>query len=378
MKVALVYDWLNTRIGGGEQTLFTIAQLYPEADIFCLVYNKKKFAPFLRERKITTSRLNSFPSFIKKRPNLLLPFIEGVVGHFDFTGYDLVISVSSAWVKNISVPKGTCHISYCFSPARMIWDSWPKYLDTQKLGPFKLGPVSRFFVTRIVSRLRLWDYYASKNVFEFVSISDYISGRIQKYYHRTSKCIYPPTKLLDMPKQPQERTYFLCVSSLSQYKNIDLVIQTFLKNNLPLVIAGDGPDKHRLHELAGDAKNIHFAGRVSNEEKVHLLQNAKAFIFPSIEDFGIAPVEAMSAGTPVIALRGGGLLETVKEGKAGLFFDSPTVESLQKCLNIFKRHIFDQKNIHTSVEKFSEEKFKTVFPDTIQKIYTKWRHEQPN
>lgn len=376
MKVALVYDWLNVKVGGGEATFFEIAKLYPQADIYCLVYNKKLFSPYLKNRTIITSRLNKFPNVIKKRPYLLLPHIKKAVDKLDFTGYDLVISVSSAWVKNITVPKETCHISYCYSPARMIWDSWPKYLDTQKIGPFKLGAISRYIITRRVSKLRLWDFYQSKEVDSFIAISHYIARRIQKYYHRSSKLVYPPVKIFSLPENNTPREYYLCVSTLSQYKNIELVIRTFAKSKEKLIIAGDGPDRQRLEAIAAKNSNIKFVGRVSEEQKVELLQGAKAFIFPSIEDFGIAPVEALSTGTPVIALRAGGLLETIQEGKTGIFFDTATTQSLQAALNTFAKTTFNPKTLHAAATKFSTKSFCTQFPETITKLYNQYQHDK--
>lgn len=214
MKVAIAYDWLNVKIGGGEKTLCAIAQLYPEADVHCLVYNKQKFAGALEGHTIIPSRMQKLPGFIKKRPNLMLPFIKKSVEKMDFNGYDLVISVSSAWVKNIIVPKNTAHICYCFSPARMIWDSWPGYLDTQKIGPFKIGRVSKFFITKRVSKLRLWDYYSTKNVDEFIAISRYIAGRIKKYYHRDSVVVYPPVKVKHGVDSVKKRRLLLGTFSL--------------------------------------------------------------------------------------------------------------------------------------------------------------------
>lgn len=375
MKTAIVYDWLNVKIGGGEQTVFEIAKLYPEADIYCLVYNPKKFDEFLGKRNIITSRLNKFPKFMRTRPNLLLPFIKKSVDKFDFSGYDLIISVSSAWVKNITTPKDACHISYCYSPARMIWDSWPAYLDAQKIGPFRVGPVSKFFITRTVSKLRLWDYYHSRGVYEFVAISKYILKRINKYYHRTSKLVYPPVPQFDLAVNTKDSDYYLCVSSLSRYKNIDIVIESFKKTNKALTIAGDGPDRERLERIAGSSGNIKFVGRVSEEEKLNLLAQARAFVFPSLEDFGIAPVEALSAGTPVIALKGGGLLETVSAGKTGVFFNEPTSDSLNQAIEKFEKLSFNPKLIHSSAQKYSQANFDKNFRTTIELIYNRWQHE---
>ncbi len=368
MRVAIAYDWLNQKIGGGEDTLFKIAAIYPEADIYCLIYNKTKFSRYLKGRRVFSSSLQRYPGFMKKRPNLLLPFIPRSVKKLNFDNYDLVISVSSAWVKNINVPDHTTHICYCFSPARMLWDSWPSYLDTQKIGPFNLGPVSRYVVTRIVSKIRLWDFYSTKNVDSFIAISQYIANRITKYYKRNSYVVYPPVDLKKNYSKKTSDKYYLVLSVLSRYKNIELVIRTFIKNGQDLVIAGDGPDKHRLQNIAKGHSNIKFLGRVSNEKKQSLYAGAKAFIFPSIEDFGITPVEAMNEGTPVIALTGGGLRETVIDGVTGVFFDQPNIDSLQSAINKADVTKFNSKKIHSQASKFAEARFESEFLKIISKI----------
>lgn len=370
MKVAIAYDWLNVKTGGGEHTLFAIAQLYPDADIHCLVYNKNKFAEYLGSRTIICSRLQRLPGFIKKRPNLMLPFIQKAVDKMDFSGYDLVISVSSAWVKNISVPEGTVHISYCFSPARMLWDSWPGYLDTQKIGPLRLGRLGKFFITKRVSKLRLWDYYSTRNVDEFIAISQYVARRIHKFYGRESSIVYPPVEMPASVEMDKSDSY-LVLSVLSYYKNIDLVIRAFKKNKKQLIIAGDGPDKQRLMELVGNSTNITFTGRVSDKQKAILMARAKAFVFPSLEDFGIAPVEALASGTPVIALKGGGLQETVAEDKTGVFFDQPTVESLNKAIARFEKLTFSPKKLRSTATKFSRKNFDDNFVATTTTLYKK-------
>lgn len=367
MKVAIAYDWLNQKIGGGEATLFEIAKLYPSADIYCLVYNKAKFGKYLAGRNIKTSRLQKFPSYFKKNPQLLLPFIPKAVDKLDFTGYDLVISVSSAWVKNIKVPRSCTHICYCFSPARMLWDSWPGYLDTQRIGRFKLGRLTKFYVTRVASKTRLWDYYSSGNVSAYIAISKYIAIRIKKYYGQESTVVYPPVDLIKNSRRTK-KDYYLVLSVLSRYKNIELVIEAFINNKQKLVIAGDGPDRDRLTKLAAKATNIEFAGRVSQAQKEKLFGEAKAFIFPSIEDFGITPIEALSAGTPVIALGGGGLKETVQEGVTGTFFEQNNAKSLQLAVNRLAKMKFKTVDIVRSAQQYSVSNFDKQFKDEITRI----------
>ena len=374
MKVALVYDWLNVKIGGGETTFVEISKLYPDADIFCLVYNEDKFKHFFRNKTINTSRLQKFPKFIKKRPYLMLPFIRKAVNRLNIDGYDMVISVSSAWVKNISVDKSTIHICYCYSPARMIWDSWPEYLDTQKIGPFKLGPVSKFVVTRLVSKIRLWDFYNTDNVDGFVAISKHIKARIAKFYHRESELVYPPVVMGNKSLiNSGHKEYFLVLSSLSQYKKIDVAINACIKTNSKLIIVGDGPDLDRLKKIAKNNNNIEFVGSVHDDKKWKYYAGAKALVFTSIEDFGIAPVEAMSVGTPVIALRGGGLLETVIEGTSGIFYENDA--DLTEKLKTFDKIEFSSDKIRSSVEKYDIANFNKNFVKKIDYLRDKGKYE---
>ncbi|HMS92422.1 MAG TPA: glycosyltransferase [Candidatus Saccharibacteria bacterium] len=375
MKVALVYDWLNIKVGGGETTFIEITKLYPKADIYCLVYNQSKFEKYFENRNIRTSRLQKFPNFIKKRPQLMLPFIKKAVNQLEFDGYDMVISVSSAWVKNIHVSSKTIHICYCYSPARMIWDSWPKYLDTQKIGPFRLGSISRFIITKLVSKIRLWDYYSSNHVDSFIAISKFIQGRIAKFYRRNSDLVYPPVIIGDGHLVPsKKREYFLILSSLSRYKNVDIAIRACVECNKKLVIVGDGPDKKRLMDIANNNQNIVFAGRADENKKWEYYRNAKALIFPSIEDFGIAPVEAMSVGTPIIALEGGGLTETVKKDIGGIFYKD--YKGLIDTINDFEAHEFSPVKIRSSVMKFDIDKFKSNFTHTVDRLYKIGKYEK--
>jgi glycosyltransferase involved in cell wall biosynthesis len=357
MKVALVHDWLGERIGGAEQVFFELAAHYPEADLFSLTYNQKKFAPYLGLRPVTTSFLNRLPRFFKQRPTLLLPLMRRAVLGLKFKGYDLVITNSTAWVKNINVPEGTKHLSYCHSPARMLWDSWPKYLESQHIGPFKLGPVSRFLITCWASRLRLWDFYATERIDLLLGNSNYIAERIRKYYGRTASVLYPPVEQLDAASHARRSDYYLVLSVLSRYKQIDVVIEAFKASSRQLIVAGDGPDRSRLEALADGAPNIHFEGRVSALRKQELMAEARGFIFPGIEDFGITPVEAMMVGTPVIALGAGGLRETVQEGLSGHFYHAATAAALRAAIEDCDDVTWDRAKIRASAEKFSKATF---------------------
>ncbi len=361
MKVALVHDWLNQKVGGAENVLFELADLYPDADIYTLIYNKALFGPHLAGRNIITSKLQNRPSSIKKRPALLLGGIRKAIENWDFNGYDVVISSSTAWVKNISIPKGTKHICYCHSPARMMWDSWPGYLNTVRLGGHKLGLSSRLKIARQISALRLWDYYSSSNVDVFIANSHYVSGRIQKYYHRKSRVVYPPveTGILRPKGRVVKQDFYLILSVLAQYKQIEVAIASFKRSGKRLIIAGDGPDKERLQKLSQGNANITFLGRVNDEHKRELLQTARGFVFCGIEDFGITIAESVAAQTAVIAAKGGGAEEILVPQKTGWFYDVSQPKSIDVAVDEYEKDLKNQKPVDFEYvyKKFSTSQF---------------------
>lgn len=365
MKIAIVHDWLNQKVGGAESVLFELSRMYPDADIFTLIYSPEHFDRYLANRKVTTSILNSLPRFIRSRPQLLLPFIKRAVTRWDFAGYDVVISSSTAWVKNISLPKGVKHISYCHSPARMLWDSWPKYLDK-----FQLGPMRKYFVTKLASGLRLWDYYQSQNGTKFIANSHYVADRISKFYHQPSVVIYPPVNLIETTKNSnQKKDFYLIISVLSQYKNIELAIRAFRINGRELVIAGDGPNAENLKKMAQGVGNIRFTGRVDDDYKQQLYLQARAFIFCSIEDFGITMVESISANTPVLALRGGGAEEIIKENKTGAFFDQPDEQALNRCIDQFEQTFNHATKLNNRyIQKFETQHFVSSIQAEVERV----------
>ncbi|MCX6804880.1 MAG: glycosyltransferase [Patescibacteria group bacterium] len=356
MKIAILHDWLNHKRGGAENVLFELAEMYPKADIFTLVYNPPKFDDKLGHRIIKTSGLQYFPAFIKKRPKLLLPFIRRAVGGLKLEGYDLVISSSTAWVKNANIKKGTRHVCYCYSPARMLWDSWPKYMLEMNL-----NTISRFYIVNLASSLRLWDYYQSQKAVEFIAISGFISDRIKKFYGQPSKVIYPPVDISKMAavNTRNRQEYYLVLSVMSKYKNIELAIEAFIANGLKLVVAGDGPDLVRLKKLASSHPNISFEGRVSADQKSQLMREAKGFIFCNIEDFGITMVESIASGTAVLALRGGGATEIISDGVTGMFFDKPTEGSLNRAIVRFNKAFSGDYKLNNKylASKFGRDRF---------------------
>lgn len=363
MKIAIVHDFLNQKIGGAESVFFTLAEIYPQADLYALIYNKRKFKKFLNKRKVHTSKLQHYPSILKRNPKYLLPFIKKAIDAWNFDQYDLVITSSTAWAKNIKTNKKTKHLCYCHSPARMLWDSWPKYLNDNNIRNAK-----KMAVIKIASKMRLWDFYNTKYVDQFIANSQYVKKRIAKFYHQDAKVIYPAVNISFFEPNWQKADYYLIVSVLAKYKNIDLAIKAFKKNKKRLIIAGDGPDKDRLQQLARGQKNIEFVGYTSDQQKIRLLALAKALIFCSIEDFGITPIEAMASSTPVIALRGGGLNETIIEKKTGIFFNTSDPISLNNAISKFEKLKFSSKDLVAQAYKFDKKIFIKKIKQTVKSL----------
>lgn len=366
MKVAVVHDYLNTKGGGAERVLRDVLALYPNADIFTLIYNPDKFSQLTAGRQVKTSSLQRAPRFLKQRPQFLLPFIRRAVSRLDLTGYDLIISSSGAWCKNITVPTGARHICYCHSPARMLWVDWPAYIDSFHFWGFRVIPFSRLWLVRLCSRLRLWDYYQTAGVDQLVANSRYVAGRIAKFYHRDSEVVYPGIELeplLAADRQPED--FYLVISTLARYKNIDVIIRAVRQHGGRLVIAGDGSDRDRLQALAKKSGGIEFRGYVGEQEKIDLLRRARALVVANVEDFGITPAEALAAGTPVVALAGGGIAETVRDGKHGVLFDKPAVSELVRALQRFEKLRFEPVKLRAAARRYSLDQFRTRFAAVI-------------
>lgn len=363
-KMLILHDWLNVKNGGAELVLYELLKMYPEADVATLIYNRRMFGSRLRGRRVKVSFLQYFPGFLKRHPYLLLPWVRRAVERIDTRGYDIVLAASSAWVKNVRLqPRQRC-VVYCYSPARMLWDSWPQAMNQRTSNPFV-----KLYVTRIVSALRLWDYYsAQSSQRDFVAISETIARRIKKFYHRQAEVIMPPVE--QPPTIAVDREdYWVIVSVLSVYKNIDLAIEACRKSGERLVIVGDGPDKERLMQLAAGLKNIEFRGRVDDQEKWRVMSAARGFLFCSIEDFGIAPVEALGCGTPVVALRAGGVAETITDGKSGILYDEPTVESLSQAMAVCKKKQWNAHALRKAALQYRPELFRTQLSTVIHEVH---------
>lgn len=371
-KIALIHDFL-VDFGGAEKVLEVLSEMFPEAPIYTLLYDKDKMRGKFSDREIRTSFLQKFPKFLRRRKKWLLPFMPVAPEIFDLREFDLVISSSGAWSKGIVTRLNTIHISYLHSPMRFAWDANGEYLDQQK----KALPIS-IFSRWLLNYIRVWDKMAADRPDHLIANSKYTQGRIRKYYGRDSEIIYPPVTINNQETRNNNQTnsnnqnsnskHFLIVSRLSPYKKIDMVVEAFNKLGLPLVVIGEGQQEKYLRKIANP--NVKILGWKSDSEIAKYYQNARAFIFAGVDDFGMAPVEAMAHGIPVLAIRKGGILEIVEEGKTGEFFDAATPEVIADGVRRFMENEanYDKKAIISRSEGFDKELFKAKFEAFVDNL----------
>jgi len=364
-KIALVHYWL-TGMRGGEKVVQSICNLYPDMDIFTLVYDEAKIVESIKKHSINTSFIQKLP-LGKKKYKIYLPFMPVAIEQFDLSGYDIVISSESGIAKGVLTKPETCHICYCHTPMRYLWNMYFEYLKNEKIGFLKGSFIKIFF-----NYLRLWDVASAMRVNYFISNSNNVRKRILKYYNRDSEVIYPPVDVENFKLERKKQDYYLAVSQLVSYKRIDLAIEAFNRLKKELIIIGEGPEFRRLKKIAG--ANIKFLGWQSGEKLREYYANAKAFIFPGEEDFGITPVEAQASGTPVIGFGKGGLLETVIDKETGLFFYKQEIKDLIEAINSFEsnKSKFDSDKIRKNSLKFSREIFESRLEKFIEEKYIEY------
>lgn len=348
-KVAIVCDWL-TGPGGAERVVLELHKLYPEAPIFTSQYDAKK-ATWFNGLDVRTGWLQKLPSGLKK----FLPIFRAFYfSRLDLSDFDLIISSSGAEAKFVKRRLTATHISYIHAPTHYYWSRYDEYLRNPGFG--KLDWLARLALKILVGPMRKWDYKAAQRPDKLIANSTHIQAEIKKYYRRDSAVVFPPVNIARFKSLAKnaEREGFVCVSRLAPYKRIDLAVQVCTELNLPLTVLGGGPELKRLQKLAGDT--ISFIPAPTDSDINQALGSAEAFIFPGLDDFGIAPVEALAAGVPLIAYRGGGALDYVKDGKNGVLFDKQTVANLKKAVKDFKVS-YSPAKISESAEHFSEKEF---------------------
>lgn len=352
LRVALVHDWLN-QVGGAENVLDELHALFPDAPVYTSMYWRAKMPANLREWDIRTTWLDRI-GLSKSHHQWFLLTYPFAFRSLDLSGYDLVISNKSAFCINIRVPAGAKHLCNCLTPSRFVWN-FANYVRGENV-----GGIARRVVPPILPLLRRVEYRAAQRVAQFAAISHEVQHRIQKYYRRESQVIYPPvdTERFHANQQPSEK-FYLVISRLIPYKRIDLVVEAFNRLGLPLVVIGEGRERARLQALA--KANVKFLGRLSDAECDAYRYRCRAFIFPGEDDFGIAPVEAMAAGRPVIAFGAGGALDSVADGISGILFAQPSAKALVDAVRRFETMRWDSRVIQVHAERYSRACFREQF-----------------
>ena len=359
MKIAIVHYWLlNWR--GGEKVLEAICRLAPGADIFTLFYDPNRVTPAIRSHHITTSFLQP----LRRMHRWLLPAMPMALENFDLREYDLVISSESGPAKGIIAPSRARHVCYCHTPLRYLWDLYPAYRND-----WTHAAALRAAMTPVSNYLRLWDYASAARVDDYVANSRNVQRRIWKTYRRESTVVYPPVAVESFYWRPAE-DYYLIVSELVPYKRLDSAVRGCSALGRKLRIVGHGPEYKSLKKAANGA--VEFCGRLNDEDLRDQYARCRAFLMPGEEDFGIAAVEALASGKPVIALSRGGALESVptQDPLGGVFFDEPSDDALRCALekwDAFEDQV-DPQALRGYAARFSEAEFARrmrpiLFPD---------------
>jgi len=365
MKLALVNDWLMSGVGGSEKVLQAICEIF-NPPLFTLVSDPKNLQDtFFEKVEIHNSFVQKLP-FSKKKYRNYLPFFPMAIEQFNLSTYDVVLSCSHSVAKGVLTNSEQLHICYCYTPIRYAWDLYYQYLRESKLERGLKAKLAKFFLHYV----RMWDIQSASRVDEYVAISHFIAKRIQKIYGKTASVIYPPVNTEYFSFCSKKENYYVTASRFVPYKKIDMIVEAFTKMpHLKLIVIGDGPDRKKIERKAG--KNVELLGQLSDLELKQYLQKARAFVFAAIEDFGILPLEAQSCGTPVIALKKGGVKETVVENVTGIFFEEQNIESLIQAVHKFekKQDIFDLNKIREHAKGFCVDRFKREMEEFVLQKY---------
>ncbi|MBO7718068.1 glycosyltransferase [Candidatus Saccharibacteria bacterium] len=370
MRVALVCDWL-TNFGGGEKVLLELHRMFPDAPIYTSQYDPNKLDWF-HDADVRTGRLQKFPAKLRR---FLGPFRQWYFSHLDLSEYDLVISVTGAEAKAVRVKNGL-YISYCHVPTQYYWQMYDDYIKNPGFGI--LNPLVRFFFRLMVIPLRRADLRAAKRPDYYITISEYAKEQIEKYYKREAVIIHPPVEIQDfkLKKDVETTDYYITTSRQVNWKRIDLAVRACLMTQRKLVVIGDGPEHKKLVKLAKDSGLVEFLPTMDKKELVKYLTKAKGYLFPSLEPFGIAPVEALAAGCPVIAYGVGGARDYVKDGKNGVLFSEQSAKSLAEAILKFEMKKFNRKMVSKSVDSFGLQRFDSEVLAFIKKCEKKYDKEK--
>jgi glycosyltransferase involved in cell wall biosynthesis len=361
MKVALVHDYLN-QAGGAERVLGVLHRMFPEAPIYTTILDRRALWAPLRDADIRTSWMQHLPG-LRRHFKKYLPLYPRAIEQFDLRAFDLVISSSSAFAKGARVRAGAHHVCYCHTPMRFAWD-FDRYIAREGF-----PPGTRLALLPIIRYLRRWDLTTKDRPHLYIANSSAVQQRIRTTYGRTSEIVFPPVDIARYAPSPVTADYYLVVARLNGYKRIDLAIEAFNALRSPLLVIGDGPQRPRLQRIAGPT--VHFGGRLSDGEVAKHLAQCRGLVFPGEEDFGIAPIEAALSGRPVVAFKAGGALDTVQDGRTGVFFEEASPRALIDAVRRCEQIVWDRAMLRKHGEQFSEQVFRARIGALLHDIVTR-------
>ncbi len=380
MKIALVHELLTIR-GGAERVLKVLADMYPDAPIYTLLYDEKKLSDWFPKERVRVSSLQQTAlhkllqatSYFLQAPlfnhHLYLKKFPRAVEAWDFSQFDIVISTSSAFAHGIITNGSPKHLSYIHSPARYLWDRTHDVLRQASKG--LLGPLKSLYLSHVFHHLRQWDAEVADRPDALLAASKAVKRRIELYWRRESTVLTPPIDdswlQCPTPVPSSERKGYVIVSSLRQYKRIELAVLACNALKRPLTIIGEGPFKKELQKIAGPT--ISFSGYLPHEKIQEAYRNAKATLFPGEEDFGLVPLESLACGTPVIAYGGGGALETICEGETGEFFDEATAESLSQAIEKYEQKKYSYEKCQQEARQHTRAKFEEGIRKSVENLW---------
>jgi glycosyltransferase involved in cell wall biosynthesis len=357
-RVAVVHDWL-TIPGGSEQVVLQLLEMFPQAELFTSVYDPAPWPALIKERPVHASYLNRVPGAVRHYPKLL-PLMNGAFRAFDLSGFDLVLSSSHACAKNVRTPPAAVHVCYCHTPMRYAWDE--DFLRGEEV-----GRLTRLLLPPLLRRLRRQDRAGAEGPDAFVANSRHVAERITRYYGRSSEIVHPPIDVehfLGLKRSPQD--YYLTFGRVVPYKRVDLAVTACALLDRKIKVAGAGRGLAAVQRVAG--RDAEFLGKVADAERDELLGGARALLFPGEEDFGIVPVEAQAAGTPVIAYGVGGAAESVIDGRTGVLFGEQSAQALAGAIERFESLGLDGDQARQSAKRFGEERFRSEMASVIDRV----------
>lgn len=355
MKIALLHYWL-TNMRGGEKVLAALSGMFPSADVFTHAISRG-MREKLKVKAVTESFIARLP-FGRKWTQAYLPLMPTANRRFDLNGYELLISSESGPIKGIRKPKDARHICYCHTPMRYVWDMYDEYYRMAGLG-------GKLAMKLFTPYLRKEDLKSADSVDVFVANSRFVADRIGRIYKREATVVHPPVEVDFFLGDYEKKDYYLLAGQLVGYKRPDLAIAACVRMGRKIVVIGNGHERGALERQYAANPLVKFLGRVDDEELKATYGGAKALLFPGLEDFGIVPVEAEAAGTPVIAYGRGGALETVVDGETGLFFGDQSVESLCAAIENFEARTWSVEACRAQARNFTKENFVRRMRDVV-------------